>query len=143
VARRTHTGKRVALLALAGALSLPASTAVAGDGPQATKSGAIVNFVTRGKLKVAKRIQPLAVCNVNCDVSGNGVLKGMGGKAAFSDSNSFAAGQQFGLFVIVKGQLLKLMKANPGKFTLTETLTAIDPATGATDTVSRSFKFKR
>ena len=136
-------GRRVALLALTGALALPASTAVAGDGPMATKSGAIVNFVTTGKLRVAKRIQPLAVCNVNCDVSGTGVLKGMGGKAAFSDSNSFAAGQQFGLFVIVKGKLLKLMKAHPGKFRLTETLTAVDPTTGATDTVSRTFKFKR
>jgi hypothetical protein len=136
-------GRRVALLALAGALALPASTAVAGDGPVATKSGAIVNFVTTGKLKVAKRIQPLAVCNVNCDVSASGVLKGMGVKTTFSDSSSFAAGQRFGLFVIVKGQLLKLMKANPGKFRLTEKLTAMDPTTGATDRVSRTFKFKR
>ena len=136
-------GRRVAVFALAGALALPASAAVAGGGPVASKSGAIVNFVTTGKLRVAKRIQPLAVCNVNCDVSGTGVLKGMGGKATFSDSSPFAAGQQFGLFVIVKGQLLKLMKANPGKFRLHETLTATDPATGATDTVSRTFRFKR
>jgi hypothetical protein len=136
-------GRRVALFALAGALALPASTAVAGDGPVANKSGAIVNFVTTGKLRVAKRIQPLAVCNVNCEVSGTGVLKGMGGKATFSDSSPFAAGQQFGLFVIVKGQLLKLMKANPGKFRLAEKLTATDPTTGATDTVSRTFRFKR
>jgi hypothetical protein len=143
VVRRNPVGRRVALLALAGALVLPASTAVAGDGPPATTSGAIVNFVTTGKLKVAKRIQPLAVCNVNCDVSGTGVLKGMGRKATFSDSSSFAAGQQFGLFAIVKGQFLKLMKANPGKFRLRETLTAIDQATGATHTVSRAFKFKR
>jgi hypothetical protein len=143
VARTNAVGRKAALLALAGALVLPASTAVAGDGPLATKSGAIVNFVTTGKLRVAKRIQPLAICNVNCDVSGTGVLKGMGAKATFSDSSSFAAGQQFGLFVIVKGQLLKLMKANPGKFRLNETLTAVDPTTGATDTVSRSFRFKR
>ena len=136
-------GRRVAPFALAGALALPASTAVAGYGPVASKSGAIVNFVTTGKLKVAKRIQPLAVCNVNCDVSGTGVLKGMGGKATFSDSSPFAAGQQFGLFVIVKGQLLRLMKAHPGKFRLAETLTATDPTTGATDTVSRTFRFKR
>jgi hypothetical protein len=136
-------GRKVALLALTGALQLPAPTAVAGDGPQATKSGAIVNFLTTGKLRVAKRIQPLAVCNVNCEVSGTGVLKGMGGKATFSDSSPFAAGQQFGLFVIVKGQLLKLMKANPGKFRLAEKLTATDPTTGATDTVSQTFRFKR
>jgi hypothetical protein len=143
VVRRNAVGRKVALLALTGALVLPAPTAVAGDGPQATKSGAIVNFQTTGKLRVAKRIQPLAVCNVNCDVSGTGVLKGRGAKATFSDSSPFAAGEQFGLFVIVKGQFLKLMKANPGKFRLRETLTAIDQATGATDTVSRAFTFKR
>ena len=141
--RRIQTGRRVALFALAGALALPASTAFAGDGPVASKSGAIVNFVTTGKLKVAKRIQPLAVCNVGCDVSGTGVLKGIGGKSPLSASRSFAAGQQFGLFVILNGQLLKLMKAKPGKFRLHETLTATDPTTGATDTVSRTFKFKR
>ena len=70
------------MLALTGALALPASTAAAGDGPMATKSGAIVNFVTTGKLRVAKRIQPLAVCNVNCDVSGTGLLKGMGAQGS-------------------------------------------------------------
>jgi hypothetical protein len=119
-----------------------AAGATASAGPVATKSGAIVNFTTTGKLKVAKRIQPLAVCSVNCDVTGTGVLRGMGGKASFSDSRSFPAGRQFGLYVTVKGALLKLMKANPGKFRLTETLTATDPTTGAIDTVSRTFRFK-
>jgi hypothetical protein len=132
-----------AVLAVAGLLLIPASGAVAGGGPVATKSGAIVNFVTTGKLRVARRIQPLAVCSVNCDVTGTGVLKGLGGRATFSDSGSFPAGQQFGLFVVIKRNLLKLMKAFPGRFHLSETLTATDPATGATDSVSRGFKFKR
>jgi hypothetical protein len=132
-----------ALIALAAVLFVPASGAVAGDGPVATKSGAIVNFVTTGKLRVTRRIQPLAVCTVNCDVTGTGVLKGIGGRATFSDSGSFPAGQQFGLFVTIKGSLLKLMKKFPGRFRLAETLTATDPATGATDSVSKSFRFKR
>jgi hypothetical protein len=132
-----------ALIAVAGVLLVPASGAVAGDGPVATKSGAIVNFVTTGKLRVTRRIQPLAVCTVNCDVTGTGVLKGIGGRATFSDSGSFPAGQQFGLFVTIKGSLLKLMKKFPGRFRLAETLTATDPATGATDSVSKSFRFKR
>jgi hypothetical protein len=67
----------------------------------------------------------------------------MGGRASFGGAASFAAGQQFGLFVTVKGSLLKLMKANPGRFRLAETLTATDPATGASDTISNTFKFKR
>jgi hypothetical protein len=138
-------------LAVSAALLLPASQAVAGgaqiasagDRPVATKSGAIVNWVSGFKLRVAKRIQPLAVCSVNCDVSGTGVLKGMGGKASFSDSGSFPAGQLFGLYVTIKGPLLKLMKEFPGRFKLVETLTATDPTTGAVDTISRAFRFKR
>jgi hypothetical protein len=35
------------------------------------------------------------------------------------------------------------MKAFPGRFRLTETLTATDPATGAVDSISRTFRFKR
>jgi hypothetical protein len=142
VVRKTHAGRRIAPLALAAALLLPASASAAG-GPVATKSGAIVNFMTTGKIKVAKHIQPLAVCSVNCDVTANGVLKGLGGRATFADSQSFVAGQTFGLRITVKGQLLKLMKSNPGKFKLVETYTATDPTTGAMDTISRAFKFKR
>jgi hypothetical protein len=149
----SRAGKRttIAVLAACAALLLPASQAAAGgaqmanagDGPVATKSGAIINWKSGFKLRVAKRIQPLAVCSVNCDVSGRGVLKGMGGKATFSDSGSFAAGQLFGLYVTIKGPLLKAMKAHPGKFKLVETLTATDPTTGAVDTISRAFRFKR
>jgi hypothetical protein len=136
-------GKGITLLAVAGALLLPASSAVAGEGPLAHKSGAIVNFLPAGKIKVAKHFQPLAVCSVNCNVTGKAVLKGLGGKATITDTGTFNANETFGLRITVKGQLLKLMKANPGKFRLTETYTATDPATGAADTVSRSFRFKR
>jgi hypothetical protein len=139
----TNTGRKIVLLAVAAALLLPASSALAGDGPVAQKSGAIVNFVTTGKVKVARHFQPLAVCSVDCSVTGTAVLKGLGGKATITDSGTFAANQPFGLQITVKGGLLKLMKANPGRFHLSETYTATDPATGATDTVSRSFKFKR
>jgi hypothetical protein len=147
----SRAGKRPTLTALvvAGALLIPASQAVAGarmaggDGPVAHKSGAIVNFITVGKVKVARHFQPLAVCSVDCSVTGTAVLKGLGGRATITDSGTFAANQPFGLQITVKGGLLKLMKANPGRFHLSETYTATDPATGATDTVSHSFKFKR
>jgi len=146
-------GKRttIAALVVTAALLLPASQAMAsgaeiasaGNGPIATKSGAIINWQSGFKLRVAKRIQPLAVCAVACNVTGTATLKGLGGKASFSDSGSFQAGQLFGLYVVVKGGLLKLMKRFPGRFHLTETLTATDPTTGAVDTISRTFKFKR
>ena len=147
-----RAGKRTtfAALAVAAALLVPASQATAGahlakggEGPVATKSGAIVNFVPAGKLKVAKHFQPLGVCAVNCSVTGTAVLKGMGGKATITDSGSFAANQTFGLQITVKGVLLKLMKASPGRFRLNVTYTATDPMTAATDTVSRVYKFKR
>jgi hypothetical protein len=148
----SRAGKRTtfAALAVAGALLIPAAPAAAGaqiakggDGPIATKSGAIVNFLPAGKLRVAKRFQPLAVCSINCNVTGTAVLKGMGGKATITDSGSFPANQPFGLQIRIKGVLLKLMKANPGKFRLNVTYTATDPTTGATDTVSRPYRFKR
>ena len=148
---RARKPTTIAAVAVCAALLIPTSQAAAGgaefasagDGPIAQKSGAIVNWQSGFKLRVARRIQPLAVCAVNCTVTGTGVLKGMGGKATFSDSGSFAAGQLFGLYVTVKGSLLRLMKAFPGRFRLNETLTATDPTTGAVDTISRTFRFKR
>ena len=148
----SRAGKRTAFAALlvCGALLIPASQAAAGahiakggDGPIATKSGAIVNFLPAGKLKVARHFQPLAVCSIDCTVTGTAVLKGLGGRATITDTGSFPANQPFGLQISVKGVLLKLMKAQPGKFRLNVTYTATDPTTGATDTVSRPYKFKR
>jgi hypothetical protein len=150
MSRRAGTRTTFAALVAAGALLIPASQAAAGahmasggDGPVATKSGAIVNFVPAGKLKVARHFQPLAVCSVNCNVTGTAVLKGMGGKATITDSGSFLANQPFGLRITVKGALLKLMKDSPGRFRLNVTYSAVDPTTGATDTVSRPYRFKR
>jgi hypothetical protein len=148
--KRTRMVTIVAALGITAVLLLPASSAAggaklasAGGGPVAQKSGAIINWTSGFKLRVAKRVQPLAVCAVACNVTGKGTLKGMGGKASFSDSGTFAAGQLFGLYVTIKGPLLKLMKEFPGRFRLSETLTATDPATGAVDTISRTFRFKR
>jgi hypothetical protein len=149
MSRRATTRTTFAALLVGGALLIPAAQAGAGaqiasgGGPVATKSGAIVNFLPAGKIKVAKHFQPLAVCSVDCTVTGRAVLKGLGGKAKISDTGSFPANQPFGLRIIVKGQLLKLMKQSPGRFHLTEKFTAIDPATGARDAVKRGFKFKR
>ena len=143
MSRTSRIGSFFALLAVIGVLVAPASGAAAGGGPVAHKSGAIINFVTNGKVKVRKHIQPIAVCSVACDVTGTGVLKGLGVKIPFGDSGSFPAGQLFGLSLIVKGNALKTIKENAGRFLLTEKLMAIDPTTGATDTVKRRFRLKR
>src|SRR5262245_17068716 len=126
---RAGTRTTFAALAVTAALLVPASQAAgahiarAGDGPVATKSGAIVNFLPAGKLKVARSFQPLAICSINCDVTGTAVIKGFGLKLPVTDSGSFAANQPFGLRVTVKGQLLNLMKDQPGKFRLNVTYT--------------------
>jgi hypothetical protein len=133
----------VAVVAAAGVLALPVSEAAAGGGPVAHTSGTLINFVTTGKLKVQRTMQPLAQCSADCNVTGTGTLKGMGGRASFSDSGSFTAGQLFGLAVTVPKKLLKLMKANPGRFRLSESLTATDATTGAVDPISQTFRFKR
>ncbi|HKH42410.1 MAG TPA: hypothetical protein VKA41_11215 [Solirubrobacterales bacterium] len=151
MSRRAGMRATFAALAVAGALLIPASPAMAGGaqlassggGPVATKAGAIVNFLPAGKIRVAKRFQPLAVCSVNCTVTGTAVIKGLGGKATITDTGSFVANQPFGLQVRVKGALLRLMKRFPGRFRLNVTYSATDPATGATDSVSRGFRFKR
>jgi hypothetical protein len=142
MSRMSRVWRISALLAVAGAVLLPGSSAVAGA-PVAHKSGAIVNFVTTGKVKIRKHIQPVAVCSVSCDITGTGVLKGLGVRLPFGDSGSFPANQLFGLALIVKGKALKAIKENAGRFKLNETLIATDPTTGATDKISHSFKLKR
>jgi hypothetical protein len=149
MSRRSRVGTGIAALAVSAALAFPASSALA-DGPVAQKSGTLINFVTQGKLRVAKRIQPIAVCTQSCTVSGVGVIKGFGGRGTFSDAGGpFAAGEQFGLLLQAKGNLLRALKAFPGRFHLTETLTAtpVDPVTkapiGAPETISATFGFKR
>jgi hypothetical protein len=135
------TGIVVAPLAL-GLLLLP-GTAAAGDGPTATKSGALVNYVSAGKLKIAKKITIFVVCSANCNVDTTTVVKGPGVKESAQVGGPLAAGVPGGPFFKPNGPLLKAMKAQPGRFRVNSTVTATDPATGATETISRSFRLKR
>ena len=114
----TRIGRAAALLALAGALILPASAATAGGGPTASKSGAIINYVSGTKLKIGKRIQILVVCSVDCNVVSKSTIKGPGVKLRGNVSGSLLAGVPGGPFFKPNGPLLKAMKATPGKFRL-------------------------
>ena len=67
MSRTSRIGRIVTLAAVACALLVPASTAVAKD-RVATKSGALINYVSNGKLKVSKKILVAVVCSVNCNV---------------------------------------------------------------------------
>jgi hypothetical protein len=140
---RSRFGRLGALLAVALALVLPASAAVAGGGPVATKSGALINYVSTGKLKVAKNIQVLVVCSANCNVTSNTVIKGPGVHLSGNVSGSLTANVPGGPFFKPNGPLLKALKADTGKFRLVSRISALDPATGATDSISHTFKFKK
>ena len=143
VVRMTRLGRMLAFLALLAALALPASVASAGSGPTATKSGALVNYVTAGKLKIAKNIQITLICSANCNVVSNSVIKGPGVKLVGNVSGSLQANVPGGPFFKPNGPLLKAMKREPGKFRLVNKITATDAATGFTESISRTFKFKR
>ncbi len=142
MSRMSRKGRVMLLVAATGALLLPASSAVAG-GPVAHKSGAIINYVSTGKLKIGKRIEISVVCAVNCNATSVTKITGPGYKATATVSGSLSAGVVGGPFIKPNGPLLKLMKANVGKFALANTTTVQDPTTGATDTISHKFKLKR
>jgi hypothetical protein len=137
-----RTGRLAALLAISAALVVPA-IAAAGEGPVATKSGAIVNYVSGPKLKVGKLMQILIVSPVNCNVTSTSVIKGPGAKVPGNVSGPLQANVPGGPTFKPNGPLLRELNAFPGRFKLVNTITATDPATGATDTISRVFKFKR
>jgi hypothetical protein len=123
---------------------LPGASAVAGDGPVATKSGAVINYATTGKLRVGKSMLVPLVCSVNCSATSTVVLKGLGFKLRNTVSGQLAAGAQGGGHVIKpNGPLLKALKANTGKFRLVSNVTATDLQTGAQDSISNTFKLKR
>jgi hypothetical protein len=136
------TGIVVAALAL-GLLLLPGTAAAGGEGPTATKSGALVNYVSTGKLKIGKRITILVVCSANCNVDTTTAVKGPRFKDSAIVSGPLSAGVPGGPFFKPNGPLLRGMKAEPGKFRINSTITATDPATGATETITRSFRLKR
>jgi hypothetical protein len=136
------TGMVVAALAL-GLLLLPGVAAAGGDGPTATKSGALVNYVTTGKLRIGKKITIFVICSAACNVQTNTVVKGPGFKDSAQVAGSLPANSPGGPFFKPNGPLLRGMKAEPGKFRVNSTVTATDPATGATETIARSFRLKK
>jgi hypothetical protein len=141
MSRLSRIGRIATLVAVAGALLLPGSSALA-SGPVATKSGALINYVTTGKLKIAKRIEIFAVCSANCNVDTTSTIKSKGFHQTFQLSGALTAGAPGGPFFKPNGPLLSAMKDSPGRFKIVSSMTATDPLTGATDTISNTFKLK-
>jgi hypothetical protein len=141
MSRKSRIGSFAAALAIVGALLLPATGAVAT--PTAHKSGAIVNYLTTGKIRIGKKLSVPFVCSVNCDVVSTLKLKGPFVKGADKESASLTAGAPVAHFLQPSGPLLRLIKSMPGRYKLISHVNASDPATGATDQISHSFRLKR
>lgn len=142
MARVSRIGSLAAVLAVAGALMLPASGALAG-GPVATKSGALINYLTTARLKIAKKIVVPFQCSANCNVVSSIKVKGPGIKVKDTESGTLGAGVPSGHFIKPNGPLKKAMKAAPGRFRLISEVNATDPVSGATDKISHAFRLKR
>jgi hypothetical protein len=134
--------KRTAVIvAVAAALVVPAQAAA--GAPTATKSGVLINYADTGKIKIAKKMAITLVCSASCNVETRTVIKGPRFKDSFEVSGPLTAGIPGGPFFNPNGPLLKAMKDKPGKFKIQSSATATDPATGAVETINRTFRIKR
>jgi len=139
--RKPRTRTIAAVLAVVGALLLPATTASAG--PTAVKSGALINYTSTGKVRIAKKLFVPFVCTANCSVVSHLVLKGPGVKLPDTQTATLNANVVAAHFLQPNGPLTKALKAAPGRFKLVSSITATDVTTGATDAISNVFKLKR
>ncbi len=141
MSRKSRIGSFAAAVAAIGVLLLPASSAV--SAPTAHKSGAIVNYLTTGKIQISKKMIVPFQCAVSCNVVSTLKIKGPLVKGSDTESGSLPAGVPAGHFIKPSGPLKKLMKASPGRYKLVSHITAQDPATGATDKIAHAFRLKR
>jgi hypothetical protein len=136
------TGIVVAALAL-GLLLLPGAALAGGEGPSATKSGVLINYISTGKLKIAKRIDIVVVCSADCQVNATTTVVAPGPNLIGNVSGALTANIPGGPFIKPNGPLLKGMKATPGKYKIRSKITATNLATGAVETIARTFRLKR
>jgi hypothetical protein len=141
MSRMSRIGTFAAAVAVVGALLLPATGASAA--PTAHKSGAIVNYLSTAKIKIAKTMTVPVVCSVDCNVVSTLKIKGPFVKGADKEHGTLTAGVAAGHFIKPSGPLLKLLKASPGRYKLVSHITATDLATGAVDKIAHAFKLKR
>jgi len=150
---RLRIGIVVAVFAAALAVWVPVSGANGGlrapavsaaDGPIATKSGAVVNYVTTGKIKIRRRIEVSFVCSVQCSLTSSLLIKGPGARLSdVETATDVAPGLVLTHFFKFSKRAVAFIKANASKFRVVSRVSATDAATGAPDTISHSFRLKR
>lgn len=133
-----------AIVAAFAATMLVVGPAAAGE-PTAQKSGEeLVSYLTKGKLKPAKRISYKIVCNADCSVTATSKLKLSGPDIGpVSNSGSFPAGTIIEVKLTLNKAAKSAIRENIGAAKLVTSVTATDLTTAETDTDKRNFKFKR
>lgn len=103
----------------------------------------LVAYLPAGKIKVAKNISYGFQCLTACQVTASStlVLKGPNLGPAV-DTGMFAAGEVGGQFLTLNKAARFAIRSHLGASKLRTSITAAD-ATGATDTDTRVFRFKR
>ena len=114
-----------------------------GDGPIAQKAGALVNYATQGKIKVAPTIGVSFVCSVPCSVTSILTIKGPNGGSDTQTATDVPVGQLLTHVVNIGKSGARFMRANLRKFRVVSTVTATDASTGAVETISQTFRLKR
>jgi hypothetical protein len=134
-----------ALVAPAGAGAGEGLTAVkAGEGPTAVKSGEeLVRYLTKGRLKPARRIEYRVVCGADCSVTATStlVLKGPN-LGPVSSSGQFPAGGIAEVFLKPNKPARAAIKASGNAAKLVTKVRATNVLTGEVDVDSRTFRFK-
>lgn len=104
----------------------------------------LLSYVTTGKLKLGKRIAYRFVCSAECQVTATStlVLRGPDVGPAV-DTGLFPAGEIIEAFLKPNKSARGAIRRNIGASKLRTSVTATNPATGATDTDTRIFRFRR
>lgn len=119
------------------AMLVPAATSSA-------QTASIVSYATTGKLKAAKRIQYNIVCSVNCQVTASSTLKLKGPDLPPAIvPGTLAAGAVASPYIVLNKAAKSALKRNVGAARLVTSITAIDVATGNSQTISQTFRFHR
>jgi hypothetical protein len=140
---RLRIEKVATLVATVVVLAFTASSAEAGA-PVAHKSGAIVNYRTAGKLKIQQTMRIQFQCAITCNAVASINLKGPGlHQPPATGSGTIPAGAIAESTFKTYKAFRSVMKANPGRYKVVSKVTATDPTTGATDTISHAFRLKR
>ena len=124
------------------ALVAPAM-AGAGDSPTASKSGEeLVRYLTKGKLKISKRIAYRLVCAADCNVSATSTLVLKGPNLSATSSGGFPAGQVIEVFLKPNKAARRAIIDSGSSAKLRTKIRATNIATGELDTDARTYRFK-